>query len=348
MKRIVVCSDGTWNTADGKSEGAFRPSNVVKMSHTVAPQAPDGTTQIVFYDEGLGTHWGIDRLTGGAFGKGISKNIADAYRFLVNNYTEGDEIFLFGFSRGAYTVRSTAGLIRKCGLLRKEEASRFQEAYRIYRKRDSTPDTAEAQEFRGNYSRHVRIKFMGVWDTVGALGIPVGGLRSLTRHRHQFHNVELSRQVDYAYQALAIDEKRHPFRPTLWKTGEAPGQTVEQVWFAGCHSDVGGGPPDTSLSDKTLSWMLNKSQQCGLALSAAALDRIDLRRIGELQESKRGLYRFTAAHYREIGREDPLTESVHMSVAERWRLRQDYRPRNLEEYWNRRPEAAPAATEIEA
>ena len=100
-KRIVICSDGTWNTPDRKDHGVYCPTNVVKMARAIAPAAPDGTAQVVFYDQGVGTSWGLDRLTGGAFGTGLSKNVQDAYRFLVDNYAEGDEIFLFGFSRGA-------------------------------------------------------------------------------------------------------------------------------------------------------------------------------------------------------------------------------------------------------
>ncbi len=176
-RRLVACSDGTWYTADRNT-----PGNVVEMVRSVLPQAPDGTDQILFYDPGVGTGGVFDKYSGGMFGSGLSKNVLDVYRFLVHNYVEGDEIYLFGFSRGAYTVRSAAGLIRNCGLLHKEHAGRANEAFRIYRERDEGPDTADAIHFREKYSRQpLRIKFIGVWDTVGALGIPVDFLRFLMR-----------------------------------------------------------------------------------------------------------------------------------------------------------------------
>jgi hypothetical protein len=130
-------------------------------------------------------------LLGGAFGLGISKNICDCYSFLVNNYAVGDEIFLFGFSRGAYTVRSLAGFIRNCGLLRLEHAERIPEAYALYRDRSAKTHPREklAQQFRDKYAREVRIKCLGVWDTVGSLGIPMGLLNRLFMRQYQFHDV---------------------------------------------------------------------------------------------------------------------------------------------------------------
>ena len=127
-KRIVVCADGTWNIAEQSS-----PTNVVKVARAIAPTGPDSKSQVVFYHPGVGTHWGLDRLLGGAFGHGLDKNIEDAYRFLVYNYDKDDELFLFGFSRGAYTVRSLVGLLRNSGLLRKIHADKFVDAMRLYR-----------------------------------------------------------------------------------------------------------------------------------------------------------------------------------------------------------------------
>ena len=151
-KRIVICSDGTWNTADQKNGGEYRPTNVVKMARTISAVSKDGISQVVFYDEGVGADkWGLDRLTGGAFGRGLDKNIEDAYRFLMRNYIKGDEIFLFGFSRGAYTVRSLAGLIRNCGLLKPINADKFKDAYDLYISK-SHPDSEYSKKFRKNNS----------------------------------------------------------------------------------------------------------------------------------------------------------------------------------------------------
>ncbi|MDZ7291495.1 MAG: DUF2235 domain-containing protein [candidate division KSB1 bacterium] len=337
-KRIVVCSDGTWNTPDQRDGKVFCPTNVVKMARAIAPLARDGWAQVVFYDEGVGTHWGLDRLTGGAFGVGLSKNIKDAYLFLINNYIDGDEIYLFGFSRGAYTVRSTAGLIRKCGLLKKIHADKVPEAYKLYRQRDATPDTEAAILFRQNFSREIRIKFIGVWDTVGALGIPLRGLRFLTRRRYQFHDVRLSRSVDYAYHAVAIDERRKPFKPTLWETANAPGQTVEQVWFAGVHSNIGGGYRDTGLSDLAFLWIKEKAEAAGLTFDQEYIDTVfHPDPFGVMRNSKKGLYLLTGNYLRPIDAGTNSNESVHASAITRYHnYSPPYKPPNLTDYLNKR------------
>jgi uncharacterized protein (DUF2235 family) len=179
-KRLVICCDGTWNVPDQKdgrqTDNALPcPSNVAKMALAVAPRDDDGRDQLVFYGKGVGTgRW--DRLRGGAFGWGLSEHILDAYRFLMQHFEPDDEIFLFGFSRGAYTARSTAGFIRNSGILKREHRAKLADAFRLYRRRDeaSQPAEIEATLFRRAFSHETRIKFVGVWDTVGALGIPRG------------------------------------------------------------------------------------------------------------------------------------------------------------------------------
>ena len=190
MKRLVVCSDGTWNSPEQK-----HPTNVLKMARMVTPSALDGTPQVVFYDQGVGTGNWVDRWIGGITGKGLSKNIQDAYRFLMHNYEDGDEVFLFGFSRGAYTARSTAGFIRNCGLLHKRHSDEVDKTYELYRRRDAGPKSNAAVTFRSSYSREIEVKFVGVWETVGLLGIPLLGLRFLTHRKYRFHDLELSRSL---------------------------------------------------------------------------------------------------------------------------------------------------------
>ena len=265
MKRIVICSDGTWQTPVQANT-----THVIEMARAVLPTAPDGTVQVVFYDWGVGTESWANRLAGGVSGKGIERNIRDCYRFLVHNYEHGDKMYLFGFSRGAYTVRSLAGLIRNCGVLRKAEAGRLPEAYRMYRRNDAAPDSEEAKTLRSAYSREATIEFIGVWDTVGALGIPLRGLSKLTAHRHEFHDVELSGYVKHGCHALAIDEWRRPFRPSLWQAQPKPGQIVEQVWFSGEHSDVGGsGNP--ALGKPAFAWMKERASDAGLVLDETTI-----------------------------------------------------------------------------
>lgn len=209
MKRIVICCDGTWNDPEKRDI-----TNVVKTARAVRPRTPDGTTQVVFYDWGVGTGRRFDRITGGSIGKGLNRNIQDACRFLVHNYAPGDEIFFFGFSRGAYTARSAAGLVRNCGVLKKKHADMIPEAFELYRSK-SRPDSKKSGAFRREFSRETRIRFIGVWDTVGALGVPLRLFRRFNARKYSFHDTRLSRSIDHAYQALAIDEKRKPFAPSL-------------------------------------------------------------------------------------------------------------------------------------
>jgi len=276
-KRLVVCCDGTWNTPDEVRDGRPCQTNVTKIARAVVtPQDSQGIEQRVYYRKGVGTGR-FDHFRGGALGWGLSHNVQDAYMFVVENYDDpGDEIFLFGFSRGAYTARSVAGLLRNAGLLKREYASKLDAAYELYRDRtDAThPRSVEAELFRKSFAREVRIKFIGVWDTVGALGIPVDfpGVHMIN-DRWKFHDVQLSTIVDNAFQALAVDEHRKPFTPAIWQQQPAAtqaGQRLEQVWFAGVHSDVGGGYPETGLSDIALAWMTARATACGLALDFKA------------------------------------------------------------------------------
>ena len=335
-KRIVVCCDGTWNTPDEQDNGKPSPTNVVKTARTVADRDSGGFRQLVYYIEGVGTRW-FDHLRGGAFGYGLSANIRQAYRYLVRHYQPGDEIFLFGFSRGAYTARSTAGLIRNCGLLRREHASRIDEAYAFYRRRDdaSHPTGAEAQNFRRMYSHEIRIKFIGVWDTVGALGIPYGILRVFNR-RVEFHDVKLSSYVENAFQALAIDENRKFFVPAIWEAqASAVDQVLEQAWFAGAHSNVGGGYADSGLSDIAFLWMKNKAERCGLAFNENYVEANIYPNVsGVLRDSKTGMYRLIPEYLRPIGAVKEGSEAAHRSAVERMERRGKpvYKPRNLVRY----------------
>jgi uncharacterized protein (DUF2235 family) len=277
-KRLIVCCDGTWNTPDEVRDGRPCPTNVTRLARAiVTPAGGDGVEQRVYYHKGVGTG-AFDHFRGGALGWGLSRNVQDAYMFLVDNHDDpGDEIFLFGFSRGAYTARSVAGLVRNAGLLRRRNAGKLHDAYELYRDRSEAthPRSIEAELFRKSFSIEVRIKFIGVWDTVGALGVPVDfpGVH-LVNDRWKFHDVKLSTYVDRAFQALALDERRKPFTPAIWQQQPLPPgvrQTLEQVWFAGVHSDVGGGYPESGLADVALGWMAKKAADAGVALDPGKL-----------------------------------------------------------------------------
>ncbi len=252
------------------SQGVAAPTNVAKISLALADQDDEGNPQLLHYEAGVGTRRS-ERLLGGVFGVGLSRNVQECYRFLVENYEPGDKLYFFGFSRGAFTARSTVGLVRNSGILRPKHRHLVKEAYALYRRpdKDSQPSGIAAELFRRSHSySEIYVDFIGVWDTVGALGIPIDGFRPPFLSRlWSFHDTKLSRYVLNAYHALAIDERRRPFKPTLWvQQDDSQGQTLEQVWFAGVHSDIGGGYTDVGLSEIALLWMAEKARSCGLAL----------------------------------------------------------------------------------
>lgn len=295
-KRLVICCDGTWNRLDSES-----PTNVVKLARSLAYQ--DGSIpQLVHFDDGVGTLEadsskgvassvaGIYRFMGGLAGEGLLKNVETAYRFLIFNYEPGDEIFIFGFSRGAFTARSLCGLIRNCGILERRHAYRVKTALGLYRSDDPAahPDGETALAFRANYaSTHylndndlnhrnipadsltrLKIRYLGVWDTVGALGVPKNpiGIGNASRKRHRFHDTQLSSMIENARHAVALDETRKNFAPTLWRAPRtnSSGEYLQR-WFPGDHGSVGGGGDITGLSDGALLWIFEGGEKLGLA-----------------------------------------------------------------------------------
>lgn len=301
-QRIILLLDGTWNDAEfdthdtnivrlreiiAKSLASratpLRPgtgtgSDTGKASVGRSPPDADGVKHLVYYLRGVGTGAGLDRLTGGGFGNGLEQNVRRAYKFLSFHYAPGDEVFVFGFSRGAYTARSLVGFIAAAGLLRREHCSpeREQQAWSFYRTPpdDRFPGTwHELGPFmheRGEGEGKMRIDCLGVFDTVGALGVPLTLLRRFNRQRYQFHNVELPSITRHNLHALAIDEHRRPFQAAVWrehKFKRLDPEATEQVWFAGDHCDIGGGHLEAAardathpqaLDDLSLDWMLKR------------------------------------------------------------------------------------------
>ena len=267
MKRLILCFDGTWNQPDNKHpEDEQVETNVRRIFESLKGYDDKGIQQVGWYDPGVGTEW-FRRIRGGAFGLGLSENIRQGYRYLIEHYKEGDEIFLFGFSRGAYTARALIGLIRNSGLLRTADDNLIDEAYALYRTRDEGPDSEAALTFRQKYARDIRITFLGVWDTVGALGIPIESFDDFNKRHFEFYDTDLSSIIANAYHAVALNEHREPYAVALWNPKEKPRQKMEQRWFLGAHSDVGGGYTDRRLSDLTLLWIQEKAIECNLALT---------------------------------------------------------------------------------
>jgi uncharacterized protein (DUF2235 family) len=356
MKRIIVCCDGTWNKPGSKDRGKVVKTNVQKMYEAINT-ATSKVKQVKFYGQGVGTGFSArDHFLGGGTGLGIDRNIQDAYKFVMWNYEPGDQLYLFGFSRGAYTVRSLAGLIRNCGIMKPEYLHLVDEAYHLYRDRTELthPDSDLMKAFKRSYGideEETKIKFMGVWDTVGALGIPLRWFNWLNK-KYSFHDVKLSSQIKYAYHALAVDEKRKIFGPALWEISEkainaSDPQICEQVWFPGVHSNVGGGYADSGLSDSALLWMINKAAATELEFDKNYIETIKADSCGELRKSTAGIYSITSQKIRQINngiaiRTDPdsgkkvtvkvlRNESIHYSCFERRHKQDKYKPKNITE-----------------
>ncbi|MBX9700025.1 MAG: DUF2235 domain-containing protein [Acetobacteraceae bacterium] len=320
-------------------------TNVCRFYRSVVAREPakDGAGavgQVRWYDAGVGTNW-YDRIPGGVLGLGLGQNLREGYRFLAETYAPGDTIFILGFSRGAYTARSLVGMIRNSGLLPAgatgdgPDSAPMLEAYEIYRTRDGDADSERAIAFRKRMGcRMVNIDFLGVWDTVGALGIPVESFADFNRAAFQFHDTELSGIVRNAFHAIAVDEHREPYAVTLWDPIRKLNQRMEQRWFVGAHCDVGGGYEDRRLSDVTLAWMQARAMECGLELHPRGVPAVaEANALGTLTDSfsnfLEGLFRlFSRRFYRPIRRAQFGEERVDETV--RRRLDQDvsYRPRN--------------------
>ena len=325
MKRLVICCDGTWNTPESNYV-----TNVAHIARAIKPLSSKGIEQVVFYDWGVGTDGKLDAITGGGMGEGIDKNIKDAYRFLVHNYASGDELWFFGFSRGAYTARSCIGLLRNAWLLHKSKAELINKAYHIYRTKWHA-DAENARLFREPNGQPVTIKFLGAWDTVGALGIPLDIFRSANDDRYQFHDTAISSTVENAYHALAIDEKRKPFAPTIWLTKKERERT-EQSWFAGVHSDIGGGYLKAGLSHIALEWMVDKASMSGLELDEGYLSTVyHQNNEVQLHNSYKGAMRALGSFRRPIVATNS-DETLHISAEQRFFSDNKYRPKNLREY----------------
>ena len=315
-RRLIAACDGTWNSTDRQTH----TTNVVRLARSIRSCTSDGISQIVYYHTGVGTGNVLDHWLGGGVGVGLSQIVRSVYAWFVDNYQDGDEIFLFGFSRGAYTARSVAGLMAHVGLLRKRDMENFNEVWAYYRLPTAIRDKEEL-EFLANFSDRIprdqlRIKCIGVWDTVGSLGIP--GSRFCQKD-YAFHNAVLGPGVECAYQALAIDEHRKPFAPSVWTSNPSPrvDQVVEQVWFSGAHSNIGGGYAEHVLSDATLFWMASRvAPLLGLDCEylCAQADRLPPYAMGRLVNSLSWFYRLLWGRYvRPICQTDP-SEGIHESV----------------------------------
>ncbi|WP_198265608.1 DUF2235 domain-containing protein [sulfur-oxidizing endosymbiont of Gigantopelta aegis] len=382
-KNIILCSDGT-----GNKGGAGAETNVFQLYNAIDIHDP-ALEQVVFYENGVGTQKNkIIKGISGAFGFGFGQNVKDLYEFLVRQYEPGDNIYMFGFSRGAATIRGFAGFLQICGLVDKfkkntngdyaldvdghkvfkcdEELGReMDEAFCCYQKNDpNSPQTPhQAEQFKAKTALHhetfvpngnVPIKFIGVWDTVSALGFP-DGLSPLAGSimatfqgiinrccPHLFYNYQLNENVKHVFHALSLDDERRTFHPKVWREIPKPDEplerpkNIEQVWFAGMHSNVGGGYTRKGLSNVTFDWMLERAQLHGLKFISGFCENIKERVNvhGRLYDSRDGLafyYRYAPRNLPQLCTESGKIASdeikIHNSVLSRMKYRtSEYAP----------------------
>ncbi|KAG8666277.1 hypothetical protein FPOAC2_11383 [Fusarium poae] len=303
VKRLIACCDGTWMDSDKgyqepglfEKEGSLQtPSNVTRISRCFEKRCNDGKLQVVNYESGVGTGSNrLDSITGGAFGQGLAERMRETYSFICSNYMDGDEIILVGFSRGAFTVRSVAGMIGNLGLLTREGVEFFYPIFKDMQhwmdadyedpfpnipfpdkpKGKDAADKYRARLEQLGYTRVKRdqgdeiitIKAVCVWDTVGSLGIPkIAWLDKLGIHR-----------IEHAFQALALDETRPPFQPAVWERLPENRYTTDlrQVWFPGNHGNIGGGWEDQGIANCTLAWMMDQLASIGVEFDLPSLER---------------------------------------------------------------------------
>lgn len=360
-KRLAVFLDGTWNAVGDNT-------NVWRLRSLCAPRGADGKRQLIYYDVG------VNGFIGGGFGKGLQRNITDSYEWLVENYDEGDEIYIFGFSRGAFTARSLAGLIANAGIIQRGAPIGVNQLYARYKRGDPTritldemysdgrlPNPTIEERWMREYSRPTEVRMVGVWDTVGALGIPAFSIPGVSRKTFQFLETGLRRPIKHGFHAIAIDEHRRTFTPTLWTINShkpdgtdagylknRPITSVEQRWFVGAHANVGGGCLSDPLPQKPLQWIMKKASSLGLKFHRdVQVDNIlGLGISDSYKEFLSGTYRFASSRYfRPIAAVLPkddrgshvnVNETIDETVFERWCGDSSYRPQNLVEWAQRK------------
>jgi uncharacterized protein (DUF2235 family) len=289
-KRIAVCMDGTWSRLNQKA-----PTNIAKLARSVDHESADGAKQIVVYTPGVGAADDLKAsasgaLAGGLFGEGLEQDIVQTYVRLSLNYQAGDEIYIFGYSRGAFSARSLGAMIRRCGVLRRRHVDQGKAAFDLYRT-GKPADHPDCVAFRNKFGKSasggpdgsgpkpdIEIAFVGLFDTVGQRGLPsgLGFFTDWMNRKYEFHDVTLGQHVKAARHACAIDEARFAFPPTLWTNldelnashvakGVAPlDLPYQQRWFPGTHGDIGGGAPGAKLANFSLQWIAEGAERAGM------------------------------------------------------------------------------------
>ena len=355
-----------------------QPTHVVRLFE----QTRHTNAQHAHYFEGVGTGGGevnffskaLMKVGGGAFGWGLNENIKQAYAALCAQYEAGDEIFIFGFSRGAYTARSLAGMIRKCGIVADPTPDTLDDAFRLYRKPgiENHPDALHVLQTRRKLSprfatsdqdmnwrsvtpwrddpaqmHKVEIAYLGIWDTVGSLGVPaplLGPVATVWNSKYRFHDTLLTSMVKAARHAVALDERRVFYRPALWDNLEASrgheglnkgdrseARAYQQVWFTGTHAIVGGSAPKArALTGQSMLWIAEVARNAGLDIRMDdLLDRAPDPMADSHTLSQSPWLYTVAGNLLKWRKGSGHALDLHPSADQRVKGRRDYRPRSL-------------------
>lgn len=365
-KNIVIFLDGTWNDPEDQTR-VWAAKNLISATHK-------GVKQDVYYDAGLGTQK-FEKFQGGVFGKGLGKNVRQAYAWLVDTYKDGDNVYIFGFSRGSFTATSVTGMIMRWGLIRPNSPLSVEQIFKLYEKwdkhtplyqlvfdkRDGRTDFSALEQQLLDTSRRIKIKMIGIWDSVATVGVPFGNFARFSKNALRFHNPRISTIYENVFHALAIDEHRKPFRPILFhffykrdatqadydKNKKKYADHIEQRWFSGSHGDVGGGD-NIPVSNAPYAWLLSHAQSLGLGLNSSlpVTHQVHKQPLNNpFSTFIFGLYkivRFGKRYYRTIGAApkavknngmiETLSETIDTSVIKRWQTDANYRPKNLERW----------------
>jgi uncharacterized protein (DUF2235 family) len=365
-KRLVIFLDGTTDKSEGNT-------NVWRARSLCALKDKDDREQRIYYAAGVGTQLG-EVTRGEVFGYGIDDQVVDAYGWLVENYEDRDDIFVFGFSRGAFAARSLSGYVSRCGVIRPGSPLGVKQLYDRYKKGNHVKTLNQLLDPVRNKSGYdleerwmvrdcapAAIKFTGVWDSVGSVAT-TSHLALLTGGDHSFLDTNLRKNEEHVYHAMAIDENRADFDVTLLSyyrpnTETAPYTSprlladVEQRWFCGAHGDVGGGTYSDALAQLPLRWLLTKASSHGLAfkrdveLDAEATTAAIEDSFSDFLKGAYKVYSLGRRNWRTIGREPEkrsqttvhtINETIDKSVFDRWRSDERYRPANLVDWARRR------------
>ena len=340
MKKLIVCVDGTWNSPSMEDNGEPAPTNVFKFYRALEDGCDD---QCAYYHTGIGTEKGrVGNILDGAFGGSLEDHIRDVYLWLAERYEEEDQIFLLGFSRGAFTVRCVASMLKRPGLVVLGSDKRLQakreavgRAYEAYADRDQEAEVHLPDDEFHDDGEAVPVQFLGVWDTVGALGIPdeleFTNLLFDRKDRWEFHDTVLGENVKTARHAMALDEIRASFTVSRWDPSSFAGKDkdVKEKWFPGVHGDIGGGYQDSSLADLALEWMIDEAEQAGVRFRNNVREQVQGCPLGVMHQSYKGVF----AAFRSRPRRAPMVVGSEPSLDQSVIERQQARLINAFEYW---------------